>query len=372
MKYVYLIIVLLLSFNVVSAQDEILGDWYLYSINIENSEIYNLDIGENQPKLTFNTVNGNSSYEGTVCNDYGGTCVINASAIEINDLGQLLEPCDFNNPEGFEQLYFYNILTDIDDPSPNLLDYQITGTGSEQTLVLTDNTNSNIATFGRTQQTPNIIGLWYLYNLVIDSNQINNPNGSNPDIFFSTNLGDLLGYTLYGSGVCNGFQSDYYFNPQQTFNAEFISATLALCDTAEEELFENYYFYQVLSTITTGTAELDYEITGTGDDATLIITNLVNGNQAFYGRQALSTDENEFNSSKISLNRNPISNSLDLSTTQNLTGSNYEIFSITGQRITNGSLTSNSINVNQLHSGLYVLKVSTDKNRIEMVKFIKE
>jgi hypothetical protein len=145
-----------------------------------------------------------------------------------------------------------------------------------------------------------------------------------------------------------------------------------LCDTAEEALFENYYFTQVLSTGNSGTTELDYDITGTGDDATLVVTNLINGNQAFYGRQALSVDDNLFNSSKITLNRNPISNSLELSATQNIIGSNYEMFSITGQRVSNGILNSNSINVNQLHSGLYVLKVSKDENSFETVKFIKE
>ncbi|MFT5245149.1 MAG: hypothetical protein ACI8QQ_003097, partial [Psychroserpens sp.] len=58
--------------------------------------------------------------------------------------------------------------------------------------------------------------------------------------------------------------------------------------------------------------------------------------------------------------------------TQNIIGSNYEMFSITGQRVSNGILNSNSINVNQLHSGLYVLKVSKDENSFETVKFIKE
>jgi hypothetical protein len=72
-------------------------------------------------------------------------------------------------------------------------------------------------------------GIYRIWSLI----QINNPSGSNPDIFFSTNPRDLLGYTLYGSGVYNGFQSDYYFNPQKTFNAKFISVTSELCDTSE-------------------------------------------------------------------------------------------------------------------------------------------
>ncbi|MEM5566038.1 T9SS type A sorting domain-containing protein [Psychroserpens sp. AS72] len=342
--------------------------WYSYSTETADGVIY--------PSPIDNTTLEISPFDnGTIsmgvfgsggCNDFFADHNMyssNENEFNIFIFNQTFIDCSEDN--FYEPTYFSVLSNEIDA----IFSYELQDDGN--TLVLT-NTIGEVLIFGEQSPPANMIGQWYLYNMVVDGNQINNPSGSTPDIFFSTMPGDLLGFTLFGSGVCNGFQSDYYFNPQQTFNAEFISATLGMCNTTEEELFENYYFTQVLSTVNSGSTELDYEITGTGDDATLVVTNLINGNQAFYGRQALSIDDNEFYNSEISLFKNPVSNRLDISTSLNVLGSNYEIFSITGQRVTNGVLDSNSINVNQLQSGLYVLKVSTDENVFETVKFIKE
>nr|WP_321231020.1 T9SS type A sorting domain-containing protein [uncultured Psychroserpens sp.] len=336
-------------------------DGIIYPSPLETTTLTILATENQTSELGGLTIYGNGG-----CNYFDANHNIytsNENEFNIYLFNQTFVDCSEDN--FYEPTYFSVLGNEANGP----FSYELQDDGN--TLVLT-NTIGEVLTFGEQAPPANIIGQWYLHNLVVDTNQINNPSGSTPDIFFSTNLGDLLGFRLYGSGVCNGFQSDYYLNPQQSFNAEFISATLAMCDTTEEELFENYYFTQVLSTGNNGSTELHHEITGTGDDATLVVTNLLNGNQAYYGRQTLSIDDNEFNSSEISLNRNPVSNRLDVSTNQNLIGSNYEIFSITGQRITNGVLDSNSINVNQLHSGLYFLKVSTDENVFETVKFIKD
>lgn len=342
--------------------------WYSYSTETEDGIIYpspldntTLTISSNGNPSPVNSsffINGSGG-----CNEfdaYHNIYASNENEFGIFDLTQTFVECD-------ENLYEPTYLSVLGNEIDAIFSYELQDDGN--TLVLT-NAIGEVLTFGEQAPPANMIGQWYLYHMVIDGNLINNPSGSTPDIFFTIDPGDLLGSRLHGSGACNSFQSDYYFNPQQTFNAEFISATLSLCYNTEEELFENYYFYQALSTVD-GNTELDYEITGTGDDATLVVTNLTNGNQSFFGRQALSIDDNEFNLSKITLHRNPVSNSLDLSTNQNIIGSHYEIFSITGQRITNGVLDSNSIIVNQLHSGLYVLKVSKDENVFETVTFIK-
>nr|WP_321222726.1 T9SS type A sorting domain-containing protein [uncultured Psychroserpens sp.] len=502
MKQFYALIIILFSSNLSFAQNEVLGDWYLYTINIDNTNFINQDIGIDYPNLRFVIDNAFSIFEGSVCNGYNGECIIGDSTIEIIDLVQLDGPCE-NEP--FEQAYFYEILTEISDSSTNLLDYQITGIGMDQTLVITDITNSNYAvynrqpqptnvlgdwylysttvdglslhnaefsggqpkialtqtygyqglfyegsncndffgdytfnidgtitkidftetlnfcdnnntdefnfsyrysvlnfvdtanfnyeiiangdeetliltnlensnyaTLGRTQQTPNMIGEWFLYYVVVDGNQTDRPEGSLPMIEFTTNI-DSDGFYYGGIGVCTGYGGGYHFNPQQTFDTVYLNTTQGnSCNTNEENTFENLYFYSVLDNPDDNATELDYEIIGTGDDATLVVSNISNGNQAFYGRQTLSINENNFMSSKISLSKNPVSNSLEISTTQNLIGSNYEIFSITGQQITTGILNSNLISVNQLKSGLYFLKVFSENNGIQTIKFIKD
>ncbi len=146
-----------------------------------------------------------------------------------------------------------------------------------------------------------------------------------------------------GNAACNEIAGPYFFNPQLSFTLYFASITLSECETLDEVSFDNIYSYYLLNS--NHSTEFEYEINGTGDDASLIITNLSNGNKGFYDRQALSTDKNVFNSLKISLNSNPVSNSLDLSTTQDLIGANYEILSITGQLSLKGILNANIISV---------------------------
>jgi len=504
MKYVYLLISILLIYNVSDAQTEVLGDWYLYSINVNNSISYNQEIGIDYPNLRFNTENGNSQFEGGVCNGYNGTCNINTTTIEIISFAQLLGPCESDNIENFEQSYFYDILNDINsNPNPNTLSYQISGsglnqsliltdtsnsnyaifgrqpqptdilgdwylysttvdgmdlynaelgvgqpriaftqtngyqgyfyeglscndffgdyvfnidgtitkldlsttlnfcddsnsdafrnayeltvlgaaneasfsyeiigTGDEQTLVLTNTNNSSYATFGRTQQTSEMQGSWFLHYLVIDSNQVNNPSFEVPTIDFTATQNGI-GFYFDGFAICTGYLGDYFFNPQQTFNTTNFGTTLGNpCNTTEENEFENYYFNSVLASVSN--TELDYEITGTGDDATLVITNISNGNQAFYGRQALSIVDNEFNNSKLKLKQNPVTNTLKISSSEGLSDLKYEIFYISGQRIANGTLNSETIDVSRLATGLYFLKVFNSNNQFETLKFIKE
>lgn len=343
--------------------------WYSYSTETSSGIIY--PSPNNSSTLAISALSVDSDPFGMDINGFGGCndftathdiYVSNENEFSIFLFDQTLLVCD---DDAYEPTYLSVVSNEANGP----FSYELQNNGS--VLILT-NTIGEVLTFGEQAPPANMIGQWYLYNLVVDGNQINNPAGSAPDIFFSINPGGFSGFNLYGSGACNGFQSDYYFNPQQTFNTEFISPTLGFCNTAEEILFENFYFLEVLSTGDDGITELDYEITGTGQDATLVVTNLENGNKAFYGRQTLSIDDNAFNASEISLTRNPVSNSLKVLTTQNLIGSNYEILSITGQRIATGKLNSNSINVNQLRSGLYFLKISTDENTYETVKFIKD
>lgn len=354
-----------------SQPTDVLGDWYLYSTTVEGLDLYNAEFGEGQPRIAFKNTNGfiGLQYDGLSCNDFLGEYIFNTDGtITKIDFSTTLNECDNTNTDDFKFSYINNVLNVAEDAT---FSYQITGTGDEQTMVLTNTDNSNYATFGRTQQTPEVAGIWFLHYLVIDSNQVNNPSSEVPTIeFYSTPFSNgTLGF--FGFAICTGYGGDYHYNPQQTLDMDYLVTTQGNpCDTVEENLFESDYFNFVLGT--DDSTEFDYKIIGTGDNTTLVVTNLSNGNQAVYGRQALSVDDNTFGSSKISLNNNPVANTLKFSTTQDLANSNYEIYSITGKLIVNGYLKSNTIDVSSLNSGLYFLKVSNETNRFKTVKFIKE
>ncbi|MEH6537437.1 MAG: T9SS type A sorting domain-containing protein [Psychroserpens sp.] len=348
------------------ATTTIFKTWYSYSTETVNGIAYPSLI--ESPSLTISPLSNSSFGMGVTgsggCNNFDATHNIyssNENEFWIYLFNQTLLVCNDNL---YEPTYLSVISTEVDA----VFSYELQDDG--ETLVLT-NTVGEVLTFGSQPLPANILGEWLLHYLVIDSNQINNPVDTIPTISFEITP-NSVSPLIQGMGACNGFSSAYYFNPQQSFTSGTFGTSLVDCDTQEENVFENFYFSQVLNTGNDGTTELHYEITGTGNDATLVVTNLSNSNQAFYGRQALSVDDNEFSSSKISLSENPVADVLSFSTEENLSESNYRIFEITGKLILDGHLNSNSIDVKSLASGLYFLKVSNDTNRFETVKFIKK
>ncbi|WP_298894814.1 META domain-containing protein [uncultured Psychroserpens sp.] len=352
-----------------SRPTDIIGDWYLYSTTVQGVNLYNAQFGNGQPKIAFTNDYGYTSflYDGLSCNDFFGEYIFNLDGtLRKLDFSTTLVFCDNNNTDEFKSSYINDVLGATDETT---FSYDIVMNGDEQTLILTNTDNSNYATFGNTQQTPSMIGDWFLHYLIVDSNQINIPGFAIPTINFSTNS-DSTGLFFDGFAICTGYAGNYYFNPEQTFSTDgSLSVTLGdPCDNAEENNFENLYLYSVLDTGVNN--EFDYQITGTGDDATLSVINLSNGNQAFFGRQALSVDDVELNLSQLKIDQNPVTNIIDFSEDYN--DATYEIYSISGRLVMNGNITSNSLPVIQLQSGLYFIKVYNSSIQFETLKFIKE
>ncbi|WP_047545992.1 T9SS type A sorting domain-containing protein [Psychroserpens sp. Hel_I_66] len=348
--------------------ETIFQTWYSFSTEKADGIFYPSPLEPTTFEISptnYDVVSGLVANGSGGCNDFNAYHNIyssNENEFDISIFDQTLLNCDDN----FYEPTYFSVLS---NETNNTFSYELQDDGN--TLILT-NQIGEVLTFGEQAPPPGIINNWFLYYVIVDGNQTNRPEGTLPIIEFTT-VPDGEGFYFGGIVACTGYGGSYNFNPQQTFDAVYFNTTLGdPCDTNEENTFEDLYFYSVLDNPDDNSTELDYEIIGTGDDATLIVTNVSNGNQAFYGRQALSTDENDFNSSKLQLIKNPVTNHLELLVNQNVLGSNYEIFSMTGQRVSNGLLNSNSINVNQLQSGLYFLKVSSENNVYETVKFIKE
>jgi carboxypeptidase T len=82
---------------------------------------------------------------------------------------------------------------------------------------------------------------------------------------------------------------------------------------------------------------------------------------------ALGINENVFNNSYLT--KNPVNNFLILSTIEGL--DNYKILDISGKSVLKGKLDSNSINVNTLSEGVYILEVAKESVK-KQIKFIIE
>lgn len=68
---------------------------------------------------------------------------------------------------------------------------------------------------------------------------------------------------------------------------------------------------------------------------------------------------------------NPVGNQLNMETSVDLTDRIATVFDISGKRVLNSKLTSNSLNVSKLQSGVYLLQLETE-GKVMTKKFIKE
>lgn len=128
---------------------------------------------------------------------------------------------------------------------------------------------------------------WYLYSININGEDIshNAYESYNPTIYFdSTN-------NTYGGLVCNDYNGNFTLNSSSEIVLTSFVQTLIMCvNDPINDGFEYQYFYDVLYAIETGDTGsiLSYNITGDGDEATLVITNTSNSNYAVYGTQPLA------------------------------------------------------------------------------------
>lgn len=68
---------------------------------------------------------------------------------------------------------------------------------------------------------------------------------------------------------------------------------------------------------------------------------------------------------------NPTKHFINLNSTHNLNGALYTVFSVGGKRVLNNKLHSNKIDVSQLHSGYYILRIMHE-GKIKSQKFLKQ
>ncbi|MCZ4317835.1 M4 family metallopeptidase [Aequorivita viscosa] len=99
---------------------------------------------------------------------------------------------------------------------------------------------------------------------------------------------------------------------------------------------------------------------GEVEDYTVIISNSVN--------QGITGDAG-FNNSEISIYPNPAKHTLNISLV-NATGADYVIYNVIGQVVGKGAFSA-SLDVSTLQSGVYILEVNTNTNKL-MKRFVKE
>jgi heat shock protein HslJ len=359
------------------SQDEILGRWYLNYTNVQGTITHNAEFGENHANIEFteNATADGFEYSGFICNGFWGSYINNNdNTISKVDFTTTLVFCNGYNTDEFENDFFVDVLGSVD---PTTLNYEVTGTGIEETLVLTNAENVNFAVFGRNAFNENLLGNWFLHYRLIEGVQQSN-NLTESEIFPSINFSQIRanpfeGLTFEGNGACNSFFGYYTLINSEIIEFNYFVQTLGSCTTTESEDFNDpSYFYDIL--YPNSTTQLLYEITGPISNQTLTLTNLSNNNVAVYGRQTLSATDVAFNKSIIKLKENPVEAQLEIVVeNSSFNQISYAIYAVDGKIISsNKALVNNTINLNNLNPGLYFIKMQTDDNQTQILKFIKE
>jgi heat shock protein HslJ len=354
--------------NVLSGQ--LLGEWYLSYIEVNNVTHYNVYNNESlfEMEITEDANNENLFIisGGSVCNSLGGEFTINQNDLIFNSLDFTLQDCAFTPGEIFEQIYYYDFLNNASLINPAGFGFSITGINDNETLTLTDPSTGNVGVYGRNPSPSILTQTWYLSRIEIPGNPtIEIPSTESPSITLTNDINPVTFKTIaYGEGECNAFMSDYEITLNNGDNIQLLdfSATLEDCESDYE-----LEYFSILSNLSTNFSE--FEITNNG--TVLSLTDLL-GVRLVFNDEPLSISENELNTLKISLKNNPVTSHINVLISQSERELKYQIYSIEGKLIKNAVLRSDTINVEELNSGLYFIRFTNIKNQQQTIKFVKQ
>lgn len=371
MKQFYLSFVLSIFFSLSCyAQTDLLGTWYLdyivkdgvtYPNYFNDNLIFDLEFtneSSGQPDIfEFFSDHG--------CNSTSGSYAVGSSEIVLNVGATTLSDCQARAFAIYEALYNNELNY---ENSNALFTYEISKTGDDEILTLTNPNNTNELVLIKQAPSTLLVSTWWLYQIDIPGNPIINiPETEGPFITFTNTINTLPFIPeANGIGECEGFSTHYSvsFNGSNNLDIGSLTTTFGNCAT---QAYEGIYF-GILGTQTTNFFE--FEILNGGE--TLILTDLL-GARLIFGSESLSIDEQSFSSVDISIKNNPVKDQLSLETSDEsiLNSTEYYIYSINGKSMNSGILSQNSVNVNYLESGVYFIRL-VRKGAIKTIKFIKE
>ncbi|GAA4899441.1 hypothetical protein GCM10023311_25920 [Flaviramulus aquimarinus] len=227
-------------------------------------------------------------------------------------------------------------------------------------------------------QSPDIDdGNWYLINLNINSENHNRPLNvsGNPMIsnFRTTNDGQRR----FDTWICDTWFGDFEIDLENSTITFFgLGSTLGGCDTIEyvtgiDTREIDMLFYQFY-TNNNEPKVFDYEITeGNLNIPRILKITATNGDYIEYYFNTLSTF-NKYSNLSFSIYPNPVVDELLISSSQNLKNYKVEVFDLLGKlKISKSMTSSNSIHVENLSKGMYILLITDELGNSTEKKFVK-
>ncbi len=213
------------------------------------------------------------------------------------------------------------------------------------------------------QDDPNLLGQWYLHYIESNGARIYVPNGSPLTITFSNLDPNPLAENVVGFGTCNQFFGKYELNSGHTsLDVVNLLQTLVQCDN---DTFEPIYFGILGSN---STNFFDYTIDLPNESLTMI--DLL-GEKLVYGRQVLSTKDNEIFSNTIQLYPNPAQKEIFMTGIATNSKTSYSIYNLVENvAVSERFMTQASLDVSQLKAGVYFIKIQ-QQGKTAVKKFVK-
>lgn len=207
--------------------------------------------------------------------------------------------------------------------------------------------------------------IWELEYIELDGETLYQPENEESDNAISLQFANNL---LQSNLICNSFLADS-FNviDENTFAATLFSDTLADCIIQENRDFEANYKSVFFTPNLVDFSPFNYSFSTEEDIIYLTITNS-DGNSATYSATTLS--DTDFKDISFSIYPNPVAKNLHIKSQQSIY--QIEVFNLNGKRILNEAYQENqAIDVSGLPSGLYILKIETEKGSVTK-KLVKE
>ncbi|WP_426430279.1 META domain-containing protein [Winogradskyella sp. HB-48] len=375
--YYFIFIFTLISFNA-SSQSDLIGTWYLDSFTISGGTYKNVYNYVSSIEFTEDTYLADElEYNGgSTCNYYFGGYSVTNNTITFFDLGSSGADC-YNLVSGeFEDLYFSILSNNF--TYNTIFNYIIEGNGNNQTLMLTKSNGDNII-YSKTNPNSILHNTWYLQSITESGITLNISSTDSPSLTLDVNIDYFSGSIPFsGSGDCNDFTGAYnmYFGNGDELSISSFVPTSNICDPPSD--FEDSFF-SILSNDETN--QFNFEIINNGNN--LVLTSIPNvGGRSInltetsltFSQQALSIDEYDENQYYISLLRNPVEDKLILNLENQILSENieYTIYSIEGKQVKSSILNSDSINIEDMVSGVYFISFVSEDSSAKTLKFIKK
>ena len=287
---------------------------------------------------------------------------INSTTISISNLNYLAEGCSNITEEDFFDDY-HNVLLPNSQPTAEQT-FSIVGSGNDASLTLT-NEDGEVAVFNRADVTDdNLLGNWYLHAINIDGT----PYESNePSYLYDYYITNFSSNEFYAS-ICTYIWSEFYLDYGNKIGITEYSHTFEGCDNSDSA-YDYYWAYDIFLNDESVPIVLDYTITGTGNDAILVLMDF-EGDFAVYGRQTLSSPDHQL-AAGLKMSPNPANDAIKISYEGAIETIDYQIFDINGKEIISSKLeASKLIDIRRLQAGIYFLKLKSG-NLSKTSKFVK-